>query len=158
MFFEPDQVAAGVGSTVTLQVRVQRVVSLAAFQLTIELNPNVLELGQIELGDFLSLTGRPVTDFPPVFVAPGKIIYQAVSAAGAPGVSGDGLLATVHLRAVADGFSPVSLPEVVLVNASTVGTTIEGRGAVVIVGEAATPTPEVLPPALLPAAFTGRRP
>lgn len=155
VYFAPEQLTATAGSTVTLQVRVRRAVSLAAYQLAIEYNPNVLELSQIEVGDFLSLTGRPVMDFPPVFLAPGRVLYQAVSAPGAPGVSGDGLLAVVHWQALADGFSPVSLPEVLLVSAGAEETAIEGRGAVVVVGDAVDPT---LGPAFLPLAYGGRRP
>jgi hypothetical protein len=152
--FEPNQAQVQPRTDFDLQARVDGAVSLAAFQLTITYDPALIELKGITVGDFLGLTGRPVTAFDPVVIAPGKVLYQVVSGPGAPGVSGSGLLATVHFSALAEGSVVVGLPEVLLEDTAEHPMTLTGQSATVDIAVATPPPP---PPVLLPIAYQPHR-
>lgn len=157
--FQPSSVTAAAGTTITLKVHIDNASNLAAFQLTLQYDAQVLRRGTISVGDFLSQTGRPVTAFDPVELVPGTVLYQALSGpSDKPGVDGSGTLASVTFAGLGEGLSLVSLPEIVLLDSAGNPTTVAGRTATLRLLPAPTATPAPTPLAvLLPIAYVGRR-
>lgn len=156
--FEPGSVTAAAGTSITLKVNIENAGNLAAFQLTLNYDAELLQRGAISAGDFLSQTGRPVTAFEPIELEPGTVMFQVVSGpSDKPGASGAGTLATLSFTGLNEGLSLVSLPEVVLLDTAGNPTIVAGRTATLRLLPPATATP--LPPRQLwlPMAFTGKR-
>lgn len=156
--FQPGSLTAAAGTSITLKVQIENASNLAAFQLTLQYDAEMMRRGPIAAGDFLSQTGRPVVAFEPIELVPGTVMYQVASGpSDNPGATGEGTLATVTFTGLSAGLTLVSLPEIVLLDAAENPTTVAGRTATLRLLPAATATP---PPAVvvwLPINFTGRR-
>jgi general secretion pathway protein D len=103
----PDRTAS-VGEEIRLDVLVTNIVDLAEGTLTVSYDPNVLEFRQAFEGEFLVREGTAtiVTAANP---ATGTVVVQLTRGAGAKGVSGAGVLATLAFVAKEAGSSPVAI-------------------------------------------------
>jgi len=103
------------GSVVTVQVVVQSVPSLGAYQLTLSYDSSILTALSIADGWFLRSTGRDVSCPPPVF-EPGAVTFGCYTKGTSPtGPSGSGVLATVTFAAsCGSGTSPLDLTQIEL--------------------------------------------
>lgn len=166
------------GAIVRLPVVVEDVVNLGAFSFVITWDPALLSFQGATLEAFLGSTGRSTFCTLDVSSAtglpPGSARFGCGSlGAQLLGASGDGVLATIDLLAVASGVSAIGLPEVALLKPSAqpiAVTTVTGSSVTVASCggpcPTSTPTPIVTPTAtptpggqasvsLSPASFTG---
>jgi hypothetical protein len=126
----PSSDTVNVGAdALQVDVVVENVENIAAFEFTLEFDPSVVELapdeaGQVraECGSFLGSTGRQVqsvgtstTDNSLTFRC--VSLGPPVSVGGLEGPSGSGALASLWLRPLAEGESPLTLHEVTLLAA-----------------------------------------
>jgi hypothetical protein len=102
------------GEYFTVDVRVENVNNLGAYEFTLQFEPSVISYVTVNNGTFLGSTGRsvfcpaPITDV-------GTLRFGCVSSDGStPGPSGSGQLAQVVFQAVAEGTSPLDLVMVAL--------------------------------------------
>jgi general secretion pathway protein D len=104
----PADRTAAVGEEVRLDVLVTNVEDLAEGTLTVSYDPKVLEFRQAFEGEFLKREGTAtvVTAANP---ATGTVVVQLARGAGAKGVSGAGVLATLAFVAKEPGSSPVAI-------------------------------------------------
>jgi general secretion pathway protein D len=103
----PDRTAS-VGEEIRLDVLVTNIMDLAEGTLTVSYDPKVLEFRQAFEGEFLEREGTAtvVTAANP---ATGTVVVQLTREAGAKGVSGAGVLATLAFVAKEPGSSPVAI-------------------------------------------------
>jgi hypothetical protein len=111
---DPASQEVVVGDYFTVDVRVDNVNNLGAYEFTLQFNSDLISYVTVTDGDFLGSTGRvvfcpdPITDV-------GTVRFGCVSSdSGTPGASGSGQLAQVLFQAVAPGTSDLNLPLVAL--------------------------------------------
>jgi general secretion pathway protein D len=120
------------GASFTLDVDITDISDLYAFQFDVGFAPDILSATAVTDGAFLD------TGFFPGFIdnTAGTISFAADSLAGpVPGVSGSGTLATIEFLALAQGMSPVTLSNVILLNSTLADipvTTASGSVSVII--------------------------
>jgi len=101
----------------TIVVRAEQVQSLAGYEVTLAYDPTLLDLIDVEFSDWLSETGRTVSPLGPnIDENAGTTRFGAFSFGNAPGVSGDGPLATLRFRPLAAGKAQFSLQNAVMNN------------------------------------------
>ncbi len=112
---EASPPAPRAGEDVTVDVRVDGVESVAAFQATLQWDPAELSFSEGALGEFLGASGRNVTFVPP-FGEPGRLTFAAFSESETPrpGASGSGVLFSVRLRTLRAGDVSIALEELLL--------------------------------------------
>ena len=139
---------------------------MGAFELTVAYGPTVVEILSASLGEFPESTGRTVVTIAPgINSTVGTVAFAAYSMGSTPeGPSGDGVLAVLSLRALAEGESGLTFTEAQVADRTgspqSIGEPVNGRIRVVqptssvlalplIVREAAaqapTPTPSLTP-------------
>jgi len=96
-----------VGQTFTVGVVITDAVDMGAFEFTMAYTPTVVEVVTATLGSFPGSTGRSVVPAAPVISSTaGTVAFGAYSLGRTPeGPSGDGVLVTLTLRALAEGES-----------------------------------------------------
>ena len=99
----PASQQAPMGQQFVVNVAIDNVVNLGAFQFTLNFNPGVLRYVSTEMGPFLTSTGRvascPISDSGQGIVRLGCITYGAKPA----GPSGSGILATITFQPISTG-------------------------------------------------------
>ena len=116
---QPSSSTISVGQTANVSVNISNVSDLFAFQFDIGFNPAVLSAASVSEGPFLPSGGT--TTFVPGTIdnVGGLISFTADALNGAiPGVSGSGMLATLHFNAFAVGTSPITLENVTLLDSN----------------------------------------
>lgn len=149
---EPADQQVRLGEEARLTVRLREAEDLGAFQFTITF-PQTVAFGGIDIGPFLGSTGRSVRVFPPLVEA-GKATFIAITSGSGPGVSGEGVLATVRLTLEEGSGADIGLSGVLLTD--TTGqrrTTAPGSGARLRSGPPPTPTRSAEQMAFLPLAL-----
>jgi hypothetical protein len=123
-----DTVKVG-ADALQVDVVVDNVQNLAAFEFTLQFDPSVVELApeeadqvENECGDFLGSTGREVHPLGTSTTDNSLTVRcltlgPPVSAGGSEGPSGSGTLATLWLHPLAQGESPLTLDDVKLIAA-----------------------------------------
>ena len=147
----------GVGSTTTIEIRVDNVSGLAAADVELRFNPSVLQVQdadpnregiQIQPGNF------PAPDFVAMNTADnaaGIIRYALTQLPPHAPVNGSGLMASVAFRGVNAGQADVVFNVVNLANAQGQPIPSTAQGGTIVVGTGPPPTPPVWPtPTLLP--------
>jgi hypothetical protein len=156
LVLSPTEFQVEVAEDFVVEVIVEDVEDLGAFQFYFAFDPDVVTVDNVKLGDFLGSTNRQVTAAPWVETEPGKLTYGAFSLGAESGPSGRGVLAEISITAKTDGESTLALPMmsgVRLIDTAGRGfpllTTI---GATVFVGSAqpGSPTPTKTPLAITP--------
>jgi hypothetical protein len=144
---EPPSLFVAPGTNFSVDVVVDEVSNLGAYEFTVAFDPNVVALRGISDGPFLGSTGRTVNCGDPTLgVGSVRLVCRTLGATP-PGPSGSGVLATVRFLALAEGSSTLDLQGVVLTD--IVGASIpatEQDGAVdVSAGPTPTPPPTATP-------------
>lgn len=145
LVIEPATKNVVAGDTFSLDISISDVVDLYAFEFDLGFDPTVFGATSITEGAFLSTAGA--TFFIPGAIdnAAGNISFTANTLIGAlPGVSGDGVLATVLFSAVGAGTSPVNLFGVTLLDSSLSGIATTTQGGSVVAIQGVVPEPSVL--------------
>ena len=102
------------GASFPVEVLVEDVANLGAFEFTLLYDPSILELVGVEEGPFLASSGRPVECLDPR-LTPGSVHYVCVTlGAMPPGADGSGVLATLTFAPAASGTSPLQLEQPIL--------------------------------------------
>lgn len=98
--------------TLDLDLMVDNVQNLGAFQFILNFDPKVLEATGAEVGDFLGSSGREVVCKDPT-IDEGAVRFACVTLRQQPaGANGSGRLATVHLKIRGSGPTDLSLDKV----------------------------------------------
>ncbi|MDE0015125.1 MAG: cohesin domain-containing protein, partial [Candidatus Poribacteria bacterium] len=108
--FSTDTTSVRVGDTFTLRVNTEKVTDLAGWQFDLTFNPDVLEVVEVNEGDFLKTDGG-TTFFQEGTVdnTEGKIAGLSAALISKGGVPGTGTLLSVVFSAKADGNSQLTL-------------------------------------------------
>ncbi len=135
------------GTDVIVEIYVDDVASLAAYEFELAFDPSVLGYISVTNSSFLGSTGRSVTCLPPILHV-GSVRFGCVTFAPPPpdGPTGSGLLATVRLSSSCSGRSSLELTIASLGDA--LGTSIptgSQNGSVTITGGGVCPTPTATP-------------
>ena len=104
---QPHSRAVQINQVFTASVVISDAIDLSAFEFDLVYNPEVVEVIDVSLGDLPGSSGRNVSATEPdVNATAGTVNLGAYSAGAAPvGPSGDGVLAVLTLRALAQGES-----------------------------------------------------
>jgi hypothetical protein len=105
---EPQSSTVEPGTVFTVEVQAGDVVDLGSFDFTLTFSPTVLSVQSATLGTFLGSTGRSTGALGPLIDnAAGSVRFGAFSFGTAAGPNGSGTLATLTLRALSSGSSPL---------------------------------------------------
>ena len=126
ILIDPPSQSVTLGDYFEVDVLARNVTDVAAYEFTIQFDPDILVLSGISNGTFLGSTGRGVF-CPTPTVSGGEVRFGCVSSGATPGVSGTGLLAEITFQASSSGESPVDFLASAL--ADPLGKTIDIQSA-----------------------------
>jgi len=129
---EPANIQTSAGDTIQITIEIHDVANLGAFQFDLTYDPAIVQVDNITLGDFPGSTGRSVNPLGPKIQA-GKAVYGAFSFGDAAGPDGSGALATVTLKALAGGQTPLGLGNVQVIDIGGARIQASTQGAAVTV-------------------------
>jgi len=127
----PSELTLSDGTEV--EVRVEDVSELGAFEFEINYSPDVISIEGVELGDFLGSTGNTAMSVgPDIDNIGGKVKFGAFSFGGNPAPSGSGVLAILRISPVRAAVTQLNFKDIQITDKSgnvlTVGST---KGAIV---------------------------
>ena len=136
---------ASVGTPFTVDVVVDNVVNLGAYEFTLAFDPAILQYASLQYGSFLGSSGRPVSC--PILEHDADSVRTVCVTLGAeyPGASGSGVLATITFLPLNTGIAQLSMENVVLTDPMATVITVGKQGGSVTVGLPPTPTRTPLP-------------
>ena len=139
----PTSQTVTAGTDVLVDIFVDNVASLAAYEFELAFQPNIVSFVSVTNGPFLGSTGRTVSCLPPL-LGEGTVRFGCLTFGAPPpdGPSGSGLLATVRLSTSCSDSSPLDLNLANLSDAlgASIPTSLQ-NGGVTITGGAVCPTP-----------------
>jgi hypothetical protein len=145
---EPADSVVGLNETFAVQVMIEEVNDLGAFQFELAYDSSILRVEEAALGDFLGSMGRSVVPIgPEVDNEEGRTMFGAISFGGGPGPNGTGVLATITWFARREGSTVLDLLKVQVLDTVTSVQLITVEGGRVVVRGAAAPTPVATAPA-----------
>lgn len=106
--FSPSSVTVASGASFAIDVVVDNVVDLGAFEFTVAFDPGVVQVQNVALTSFLGSTGRTVVvapDAPKIDNVAGTVKYVAFSFGSVAGPNGTGTVAQITLQAIGSGNS-----------------------------------------------------
>jgi general secretion pathway protein D len=110
--FEPQSQTLKVGQTTTLAIVVENVQDLFSIPMLLQYNPAVLSVEEVRHGGFLSGGTQEIAIVQTVNKERGQAIISATRQPNSPGVSGNGTLLGLVVRALAPGSSSVAIVQV----------------------------------------------
>lgn len=138
---QPPSLFVSPGTNFNIDLVVDEVSNLGAYQFTLVFDPNIIALTGASNGPFLGSTGRTVMcNGPTPGVGSVHLVCSTLGALPA-GPTGSGVLATVRFLALAEGSSPLDLQDVILANVSGRAIPITEQNGMVTVSSGPTPTP-----------------
>jgi hypothetical protein len=145
---EPADSVVGLNETFALQVMIEEVNDLGAFQFELAYDSSILRVQEAALGDFTGSTGRSVVPVgPEVDNEEGRTTFGAINLGSGPGPSGTGVLATITFIAQGQGSTVLGLLEVQVLDTAANAQLVTVEDGHVIVRGAAAPTPVATAPA-----------
>ena len=115
--FSPASIQSSEGATVTVNIVIEGAANLAAAgPLRVKYDSDQLRLEDITPGELLSSGGVAVNSVKDIRNDAGEAAITMSRAAGSAGVNGSGALAVLRFTVTGDGNSPVSIPELRLLN------------------------------------------
>ena len=126
----PAVAAPAVGSTFQVNVVLANGTNIASVPLTMQYNPAVLQLVNVDAGDFLSKDGQPVA-LAHRDEGNGVVKLTASRPPGVPGITGQGNVATLTFKAIAAGDSRLSLTQVGALNSAQTSLPTTGSEATI---------------------------
>jgi hypothetical protein len=142
--FNPASSTVGPGDVFVLDVVVDNVVDLGAFEFTVTFDPAVVHMQSATMGSFLGSTGRTVVALPlSIDNTGGSVTYGGFTFGSAAGPSGTGTVAQLTLQAVAAGSSSLDFSAAQLADtqAHVLGPLTKSSGSVTVSGGGVTSTP-----------------
>jgi hypothetical protein len=147
---DPPSQSQLTGATFTVDVAVQNITNLAAYEFVLSWDPDVLEFVDVTNGSFLGSTGRP-DSCPSATVGANTVHFGCVTAGELPaGPSGSGVLSVVTFLAADNGSSDLELFNVGLSNPLGVPISAATADGTVDVSAAPTMTPTPCPGGVCP--------
>jgi len=140
---QPEDQNVGEGSDFSVDVSVDDVGNLGAFEFTLAFDPDIVAFVSIEQGSFLGSTGRTVTCLGPTLTVD-TVHYTCVTLGPTPGgPSGTGVLASITFLTLAVGTRPLTLEEVKLTDifGTRIPATTHDGSVTVYTGPSPTPGP-----------------
>jgi len=146
VLIDPPSQSVRVGDYFVVDVMARDVSNVAAYDFTVQFDPNILILSGISNGTFLGSTGRGVF-CPTPTVSDRQVRFGCVSSGSAPGASGTGLLAEITFQAAAPGTSSLDLPAYALADpfGNTISAAAAGGSVFVSATESVPPLSNVAP-------------
>lgn len=142
---QPSASTVSPGQVFSLEIAVNDVVDLFAYQFDLGYNQTLVEATSIVEGPFLGAGGSTFFIAGTIDNSSGLISATANSLLGAsPGVAGSGVLASVNFRGIGAGTSPINLLNVTLLDSSLSGITPTIQNAEVSVEATNIPEPGAL--------------
>jgi len=144
---QPPELMVPPGTEFSVDVVVDEVSNLGAYEFTLVFDPNIVALMGISNGSFLGSTGRTVNCLDPT-LGVGSVRLVCTTLGPAPGgPNGSGVLATVRLLALAEGSSPLHLQDVTLadIGGTSIPSTVQDGAVTVSSGPTPTPAPTSTP-------------
>lgn len=136
--FDPPQMTVDPGTTFSVAITVADISELRSYEIDMSFDPAVVEVQTVEQGAFLQGTS-PVTLGPEIDNEAGTVTFGALGMGSGPWPSGSGQLASLTLRAVADGVTALSLRDVGLYDAEAAAIPTAVEHGQVQVGDEAMP-------------------
>ncbi len=125
----PSNANPAVGSTFTVSVDMQNGQDIFSVPMTLQFNPRVLQLVNVDAGGFLQKDGKSATVLHRDL--DGTLNIVATRPPQSPGVSGSGSICTLTFRATAPGDSNISFSQVGAKNSAQVAMPATGSAAMV---------------------------
>jgi hypothetical protein len=145
---EPADSVVGLNETFAVQVVIEKVNDLGAFQFELTYDSSILQVKEAALDDFLGSTGRSVVPIEPqVDNERGRTTVGAINLGSGPGPSGTGVLAIITFIAQGAGSTVLGLLEVQVLDTAANAQLVTVEGGHVVVRGAAAPTPVATAPA-----------
>ncbi len=117
-----------VGAPLTLQVLINGIADLYAYQFSLSYNPALVQLTSVTEGAFLATGGPTFFDGGTVNNTTGTVSFVFDSLIGAvPGVTGTGVLASMQFTAVAAGVSALTFSDVLFLDAGLADITVAAQ-------------------------------
>jgi general secretion pathway protein D len=110
--FEPQSQTLKVGQTTTLAIVVENVQDLFSIPMLLQYNPAILSVEEVRHGGFLSGGTQEIAIVQTVNKERGQAIISATRQPNSPGVSGNGTLLGLVVRALSPGSSSVTIVQV----------------------------------------------
>lgn len=132
---EPLDTRTRQGDVFTVSVTISNAANLGAFEFGLHYSPTVAQVESVAVGEFPGSTGRSVLALgPSVDNETGALTFGAITlGADPPGPNGGGVLATIRMRAMANGASPLTLSDLKYANVDNVpGSVTAGSGQVTV--------------------------
>lgn len=149
IFVDPGESNAAVAQEVTVDVRIENVTTLGAYQFDVLFDPDIVEVTAVTNGDFLGSTGLGVLPLgPDIDNTSGVVTFGAVTLGAQDGPSGAGVLATITLTTKSDGVTGIDLTNIILIGSDLSDITATDTDGTMTVGEVVvspTPTPTINP-------------
>jgi hypothetical protein len=141
IIIDPAIKVVGPGETFSVDVMIESVNDLGAFQFDLTYDPACVEATDVTLGPFLGSTGRSVGEVGPIF-GTGIVTYGAYSLGDTPpGPDGDGVLATITFQAGMDECSSdLHLQNIAVTDTSGDPISNDAKDGEVIVGTETAPS------------------
>ena len=142
----PPTTTALINTTFNVEVWVDYAADLSAFQFTLTWNQAIVQLLNVNLGPYLTSTGRTLGGQVGPNIGTGTVTYGAYTTGATPaGPSGSGKLATLQFRALAYGTSALDLTSGTVSNTAgaSFSANVGDDGTVLVPTPTPTPT---LPP------------
>ena len=106
------------GDLFDIPVTVSNARDMGSFQFRVSYDSAVVRVLGVSLGDFPGSTGRTIIPAGPT-IGGGQVLFGAASTGSSPGPTGDGVLAVIHMQAMAAGVTNLVISDEIVQN--TVG-------------------------------------
>jgi len=124
------------GSVLTVRVRADQAVDLAAFEFFLSFDSTVLRLANVEAGEFLTASGRQLVLLGPA-LDDNRVGFGAATYGQEPGVSGGGVIAFLTFHVVGSGTSSLHFERLIVTDSAANVLPVRGvDGQVISSGEA----------------------
>ncbi|MFQ5627364.1 MAG: invasin domain 3-containing protein, partial [bacterium] len=130
----PKDASISIADSYTLSIRVENAQNLGAFEFELALSSAIARIDSVRLGGFLGGTGRIAIPVGPSIDTTGSLTtlrFGGLTFGTAKGPSGGGVLAKVHLTALAGGATNLALQEALLTDVAgqtlNIATIVSGR-------------------------------
>jgi len=109
LYVDPAHRVVAVGQNLTVSIVVSDVVDLYGFALELRYNPTILQALDVGEGDFLKRGGAGTFFFPEINNTEGYVYVSSTRLGPIPGADGNGTLARITFRAIAEGVTTIDL-------------------------------------------------
>jgi len=115
---DPPEQVVDAGDTFSVKVVIEQAVDLGGYEFTIGFDHSIVEVLDVEVGDFIGSVGCTVIPLGPDLDEAGTATFGAVTVGCPTGPEGTGDLATVSLKALGEGNTDLALYKVMVFNTS----------------------------------------